>query len=235
MEGSQEKSNEDNNSNMNLKNQVEYIKVIDGTNFIENNTSFQQGSDFNNSPYLFNVPSKGENEINDLYLSEKPTKHKDYQLQEINSIKNSSNEYLTVGANANKSREKSANKILTKFNSKNSQKIEAASEDKSEGHHNMKRVPSKRKSILFKPEKNDSKHKPATLLKFFLRHFKRFEKVTISQFVDYDLFYTTSLSCLKYIIEGHTALGKTYKLARAKDVSTYLMRNCIRYLLILFI
>jgi hypothetical protein len=62
----------------------------------------------------------------------------------------------------------------------------------------------------------------------FIRNFRKYEKVTIIQIVDFNIYNLTSDSPIKYILEGKSAMGKIYRFAKAKDQSSWIQRSCIR-------
>ena len=107
------------------------------------------------------------------------------------------------------------------------------SDEKVEKMESIKKVRSVSKKFTRKTKKSMTRKISGTenvreKLSEFLKQFKKFEKVVISQIVDYAVFYSSSLSCIRYIFDGYSPNGNMYRFARAKDVSDFTMRNCIR-------
>lgn len=96
--------------------------------------------------------------------------------------------------------------------------------DNSDTSRKKRHAAKSRSSVLIKTNQDD----PNILLKYFMKSFRKYEKIIISQVIDYDIMFSSSDSCLRYVIEGYSIQGKVYKVGRAKDVSDFSMRNCIR-------
>lgn len=84
------------------------------------------------------------------------------------------------------------------------------------------------KDINNKENLEDNEVKKENLIVHFIKNFKKIEKVAILQHIDYSILFSSTLSSVKYILEVTYYNGKTHKIAKARDKSNYIQRNCIR-------
>lgn len=79
-----------------------------------------------------------------------------------------------------------------------------------------------------KENNDDVEIKKENLIVDFIKHFKKVEKVAILQHIDYSILFSSTLSSVKYVLEVTYYSGKTHKICKARDKSSYIQRNCIR-------
>lgn len=61
-----------------------------------------------------------------------------------------------------------------------------------------------------------------------LKQFSKLEKVVIRQEIDHnELLYTNDCS-VRFLLDGFTQSNKVYRVFSVKDISKFLMRNCVR-------
>ena len=144
---------------------------------------------------------------------------------------------------------RNANKFKTHKNSENEEKINNRYENKFNSHkvsdfkeksrNEVKAITRKdkrgksRKTIIIHDKIIHSKNKNSDdtkelLFNEFVKVFKKFEKTVITQVIDYSVLYSSSDSCVRYLIDGYTQSNQVYRIAKGKDYSKFTQRNCLR-------